>query len=362
MAEEQDQDSKTAEPTEKRIADAIEKGNVPLAREVMLAGSLAAIIATLLLIAGWSVIRLTLTLREAFVMSGGVRLEDREAAAIFLVRLAGDVALAVLPVMAVVAAGTVIAALMQNVPSIAGERITPRLSRISPLAGWKRLFGKPGLVEFAKAVLKLLAAAVILWFVLKRDLSRFAEALTTDPTLLPSLLLDLAVSTLLPLLGLSLLIAIGDLIWARLRWRNELRMTHHEVRQEMKEAEGDPLIKARIRTIARQRFSKRMLENLPRASMVITNPTHYAVALRYVREEGGAPVVVAKGVDHLALKIREIATEHEVPLVENRPLARGLYEQVEVDQQIPPEFYRAVAEIIHYLNSRGRLPRHGPER
>jgi flagellar biosynthetic protein FlhB len=100
-----------------------------------------------------------------------------------------------------------------------------------------------------------------------------------------------------------------------------------------------------------------MLEKLPQASMVITNPTHYAVALRYVREEGGAPVVVAKGVDHLALKIREIASENSVPLVENRPLARGLYEQVEVDQQIPPEFYRAVAEIIHYLNTRGKLPR-----
>jgi flagellar biosynthetic protein FlhB len=100
-----------------------------------------------------------------------------------------------------------------------------------------------------------------------------------------------------------------------------------------------------------------MLQNLPTASMVITNPTHYAVALRYGRNEGGAPVVVAKGVDHLALRIREIAVEHAVPLVENRPLARGLYEQVDVDQQIPPEFYRAVAEIIHYLNSRGRLPR-----
>lgn len=360
MAEDQDQDSKTAEPTEKRIADAIEKGNVPLAREAMLAGSLVAIAATLLLLGGWSVMRLTVTLREALATAGGIRLEDREAAAIFLVRLAGGVSLAVLPVMAVVAAGTVLAALMQNVPSMAEERITPRLSRISPLAGWKRLFGKAGFVEFGKSVLKLAAAAAILWFVLKRDLPRFAAALSTDPALLPPLLQELAVRTLLPLLGLSLLIALGDLVWARLRWRNELRMTHHEVRQEMKEAEGDPLIKARIRTIARQRSSRRMLENLPRASMVITNPTHYAVALRYVREEGGAPMVVAKGVDHLALKIRELATEHDVPLVENRPLARALYEHVEVDQQIPPEFYRAVAEIIHYLNSRGRLPRHKP--
>lgn len=134
-------------------------------------------------------------------------------------------------------------------------------------------------------------------------------------------------------------------------------MTHQEVKQEMKEAEGDPHLKARIRSIARQRSSRRMLDNLPAASMVITNPTHYAVALRYVRGEGGAPVVVAKGVDHMALRIREVASEHSVPLIENRPLARGLYEQVDIDEQIPPEFYRAVAEIIHYLNARGRLPK-----
>ena len=149
---------------------------------------------------------------------------------------------------------------------------------------------------------------------------------------------------------------------ARIRWRRELRMTRQEIKEEMKEAEGDPFIKARIRALGRQRSSSRMLEKLPGASVVITNPTHYAVALRYAREDGGAPVVVAKGVDHLARRIREIATEHEVPLVENRPLARSLFDQVEVDAQIPPEFYRAVAEIIHYLNNTGRLPRHARPR
>jgi flagellar biosynthetic protein FlhB len=124
----------------------------------------------------------------------------------------------------------------------------------------------------------------------------------------------------------------------------------------MKESEGDPYIKARIRNIGRQRASRRMLKKLPEATMVVVNPTHYAVALRYVREDGGAPLVIAKGVDFLALKIREIATANGIPLVEDKPLARALYDKVEIDQQIPPEFYRAVAEIIHYLNSRGKLP------
>ena len=198
--------------------------------------------------------------------------------------------------------------------------------------------------------------------VFKRDLPHFAYALASEPILLAPMLQDMASSALAPLLMLSLVLAIADITWARIRWRRELRMTRQEIKEEMKEAEGDPFIKARIRALGRQRSSSRMLEKLPGASVVITNPTHYAVALRYAREDGGAPVVVAKGVDHLARRIREIATEHEVPLVENRPLARSLFDQVEVDAQIPPEFYRAVAEIIHYLNNTGRLPRHARPR
>lgn len=358
MAEEQDQESKTEEPTEKRIADAVSKGNVPVAREATLFGSLAAILGVLLLLAHWSVSQITSTLREGLVAAGSIRLEDREAAAAFITSLLLSISAALLPLMAIVAAGTVLASLLQNKPDAASERITPRVSRVSLLAGWTRLFGKVGLIEFVKSVLKITAAAAVLWFALKNDLQEFASALSVDPYLLPAMLLDGAAAVLIPLLVLALLLAIADMVWSRLRWRKELRMTPDEVRREMKEAEGDPLLKARIRNVARQRSSRRMLQTLPTASMVITNPTHYAVALRYDRSEGGAPIVVAKGVDHLALRIREIAAAHAVPLVENRPLARGLYEQVDVDQQIPPEFYRAVAEIIHYLNSRGRLPRH----
>ena len=294
---------------------------------------------------------------EALGAAGGIRLEDREAAASFIASLLIDLSAALLPLMAVVAAGTVLASLAQNKPDAASERITPRMSRISLFAGWNRLFGKLGLIEFAKSVLKITAAAAVLWFTMKNELQEFASALYADPYLLPAMLQDWAAAVLIPLLVLALLLAIADMVWSRLRWRRELRMTPDEVRREMKEAEGDPLLKARMRNVARQRSSRRMLQNIPMASMVITNPTHYAVALRYDRNEGGAPVVVAKGVDHLALRIRELASEHAVPLVENRPLARGLYEQVDVDQQIPPEFFRAVAEIIHYLNSRGRLPR-----
>ena len=357
MAEDQDRESKTEEATEKRVADAIEKGNVPVAREATLFGSIAAILSVLLLLASWAAGKLILTLQGVFAAAGTMRIDDREAAATYLVSLLRDAGMPLLPVMALIAAGTIIASLAQNIPSAASQRITPQLSRISPAAGWVRLFGKAGFIEFGKSILKLAAVAAILWSLFQRDLQHFVSALMAEPAMLPGLMLDMASSALLPLVGLSLLLALADLVWSRIRWRRELRMTHQEIKEEMKEAEGDPYLKARIRSIGRQRASRRMLEKLPQATMVITNPTHYAVALRYTREDGGAPIVVAKGVDHLAFKIREIATAHDIPLVENRPLARGLYDQVEVDDQIPAEFYRAVAEIIHYLNGTGRLRR-----
>jgi flagellar biosynthetic protein FlhB len=152
---------------------------------------------------------------------------------------------------------------------------------------------------------------------------------------------------------LVLVLVVVDLIWSRIHWRKELRMSKQEIKEEMKTAEGNPQVKARMRAIGRARSRKRMMAAVPQATLVITNPTHYAVALRYVQSEGGAPKVLAKGVDLVALKIREIAKAHSIPVVEDKPLARSLHENVEVDQLIPPQFYKAVAEIIHYLHVRG---------
>ena len=355
--ENDDHESKTEDATEKRVADAVDKGNVPAAREATLFGSIAGILAALSLLGGWMVTSLGGTLQNALSHSGTLRIDDREAAAAFLLILLRDSGAPLLAMMGVIAAGSLVASLLQNVPSVSGDRIAFKVSRISPIAGWKRLFGRSGWVEFLKSVIKLAAVSVILWVMFKKDVPRFVATLITDPGLLPRLLLDLSTGTLIPLLVLSFLLAMADLVWSRFRWRRDLRMTKQEVKEEMKEADGDPYIKSRIRAMARQRSSRRMLEKLPQASMVITNPTHYAVALRYRREDGGAPVVVAKGVDVMALRIREIATAHDVPLIENRPLARSLYDQVEIDSQIPAEFYRAVAEIIHYLNNTGRMRR-----
>ncbi len=360
MAEEQEEDSKTEEPTEKRISDAVGKGKVPVAQEAALFGSIAAILLALLLLGGWTTSRILDVLQAAFEAAGHLRIDDREATTVFISGLVIDLSLTVLPLLGLLASGAILAALLQNAPSIAQDRIKPQWSRISPASGWKRLFGTDGLMAFLKSVMKLAAVAAILWILFRKDLPLFISSLSAEPSLLPGAMRELATGVVIPLLILAMFFAMADLVWSRWRWRKGLRMTRQELKDEMKEAEGDPYIKARTRSIGRQRASRRMLDKLPQASVVITNPTHYAVALRYVREDGGAPVVVAKGVDHMALKIREIASGHAIPLIENRPLARSLYDQVEIDQQIPPEFYRAVAEIIHYLNSRSRLPRRSP--
>ena len=153
------------------------------------------------------------------------------------------------------------------------------------------------------------------------------------------------------------MLAAADLVWSRLHWKRDLRMSRQDVKDEQKQMLGDPLVKARLRSVALERSRKRMMSAVPTATLVVANPTHYAIALRYVREEGGAPKVVAKGQDLIALKIREIAEANDIPVIEDKALARSMYDRVEVDMMIPPEFYRAIAEIVHFLNTRGAGPR-----
>jgi flagellar biosynthetic protein FlhB len=170
------------------------------------------------------------------------------------------------------------------------------------------------------------------------------------PTVMPEEILTMLLRVVAAVAAAMALIVAGDLVWTRITWRKDLRMTKQEIKDETKQAEGDPMVKARLRSIALDRARKRMMAQVPRATLVIANPTHYAIAIRYVREEGGAPIVVAKGQDLIALKIREIAAEAGIPVLEQKLLARSMYDLVEVDQAIPPEFYRAVAELIHFLS------------
>lgn len=354
MSEDNDKESKTEEASEKKISDALEKGNVPFSREATLFASLICILVSLSFFAGPQASALTQGLARFLDDPGAIRLFSGEDAVGLFWTAFALAARFLLPVVVVLAAGGLIASLLQNQPRMVGERIRPQWSRVSPVAGWNRIFGRRGHVEFGKSVFKFAAISAICVLLLMSAKDNIIGAMSSEPNEVPSLLLGLAVRLVSGICVATIALVCIDLVWSRFSWRAELRMTKQEVKEEFKQAEGDPIVKARLRSLAKERARHRMMNAVPRASLVIANPTHYAIALHYDRVKGGAPLVLAKGVDLIALKIRAIAESHGVPVVEDRALARAMYDAIEVDQWIPQEFYRPVAKILYFLYARGK--------
>ncbi|HEY8579759.1 MAG TPA: flagellar biosynthesis protein FlhB [Beijerinckiaceae bacterium] len=352
MAEDVDPDSKTEDPSEKKTRDALEKGNVPNSREVAIFGSLlGAFLSASFLFEPFGR-ALADALTGMIDDAGGLRLATgADATALMLRTLLAAAAFAGPALLLIMALG-VAAAMAQGQPRMVFTRIEPKMERISPIAGFKRLFGSQGRIEFLKLLFKFTAVAIVAAVIVYSERLAVVDSMLADPMQLPSRALAASLKLVAALLLASGLLVVLDVIWSRWTWLKQLRMTKQEVKDEFKEIEGDPLIKARLRSLALDRRRRRMIAAVPRATLVIANPTHFAVALRYVREESAAPVVVAKGQDHLALRIRAVAEENGVPVVEDKALARSLYKAVEVDQLIHPEFYRAVAEIILFLQKR----------
>jgi flagellar biosynthesis protein FlhB len=257
-----------------------------------------------------------------------------------------------LPTVLLLGAAGVLASIAQSAPRIVPDRILPDASRISLRKGLGRVFGARGWTEFLKSLIKLSAVIAVAMMMLLGQKVVFLTAMDVDPGMLPQRILDLSVKAVAAVLVATVAVAAADLGWSRILWRRDHRMSKQEVKEELRQAEGDRMIKARLRSLRLDRSRKRMLSAVPRATMVVVNPTHYAVAMRYVRAEGGAPMVVAKGADFIALKIRSIAEESGIPVIEDQPLARSLYSAVNVDCPIPTEFYRAVAEIVHLIQQR----------
>jgi len=352
MAEASDQESKTEQPTEKKIRDALEQGKIPVSREASIFASMAALTVIQSFLIGQGVQQLVPTLKGFLDDPDGIRLSTAADAQNLLSVVGLQAMRFILPLVIVLIAFGLAASLLQNTPRLVLDRIQPNFSRISPAQGWSRIFGAQGLVEFAKAVFKLVSVSLVVGFVLRSSEASAFEAMYTDPVALPEKILTIAMRIVSAICIATIVLVAADLAWARFHWRRELRMTRQELKDEHKQAEGDPLIKARLRSLARDRSRQRMIASASKASLVIANPTHYAVALRYRRDENPAPLVLAKGMDALALKIREVAEQNNIPVIENKALARALYEAVQVDQVIPSEFFRAVAEIIYFLQSR----------
>lgn len=352
MAEEQDRESKTEEPTQKRIADALEKGNIPRSREASMFASLLGILIVVGFFVGPGSGAFAGRLALLVDNPGDFRLETGADAVGLLTALGLEAGLFLLPMIVVLAVSGFAASFFQSAPRITTEQVRPKLSRVSFGSGWKRVFGLTGQIEFLKSLFKFAAVGVVVALMLNGERAVVIESMFTDPAGVPGLILSLVVRLVSVVCVTIVVLVAADIVWSRLRWRQDLRMTRQELKDELKQSQGDPLVRARLRSLARDRARRSMIKAVPRATVVIANPTHYAVALHYDRAAGGAPRVLAKGADLIALRIREIAAVSGVPIVEDKPLARALYDAVQVDQMIPPEFYRAVAKILYFLYAR----------
>jgi len=229
-----------------------------------------------------------------------------------------------------------------------GESLKPKFSKVSPAAGAKRIFGKQAAANFAKGLFKVVALGAVMMAILWPERLRLESMLRFDPSALLGVTTNLTLKLLGAVVAMLAVVAIADFFFQYRQWYERQKMSLQEMKEEFKQSEGDPHIKGKLKQLRQARMKKRMMTAVPKASVIITNPTHYAVALFYERGMP-APVCVAKGVDLIALKIREIAGKHDVPIVENVALARALHATVEVDDTIPVEHYHAVAEIIGYV-------------
>ncbi len=352
MSDTADKESKTEEATEKKISDAIEKGNLPFSREAPILASIIALLVILIFVVVPSGAKLATFLSELLDKTDDWRLNSADDARQLFGIIGMAVGLALLPVLIIIPGAGILASVLQNAPRIVFDRIQPEASRVSIIKGWQRIFGSSGRVEFLKSTFKFAAASTIVFMIFFEDSHFFVDAIITEPNQLPELIRSHLTRLLASVAIAVTVLAAFDLAWTRIHWRSELRMTRQEVKDEHKQAEGDPLLKSRLRSLGRDRARQRMIASVPTATLIVANPTHFSVALRYDPAKDSAPVVVAKGQDIIALKIREMAEANDIPIFENVQLARSLYKQVQVNNVIAPEFYKAVAELIQFVNMR----------
>jgi flagellar biosynthetic protein FlhB len=348
MTEDQDPAQKTEEPTQKRIEESHRKGQVATSREVnhwfiILAATLLVI---MLFPAMLGDIKVTLV---KFIASPHDMVVDAGAVHAIVAALLTDIGSTLIVPAIILMALALFGGLIQNGPIFAPDLIKPKLEKISFAKGVKRMFSGRSLMEFTKGILKLAIVATVATMVVMPEFDRLTQIPGYHITQLMAFLWELAGRVLIAVLSVMTVIAGMDMLYQKFEHGKKQRMSRQEVRDELKQTEGDPMIRARLRQIRTERARQRMMSAVPDASVVITNPTHYAVALKYEQDDMEAPVLVAKGVDKMAERIRDVAEENEVPIVENPPLARALYAGVKIDQEIPPEHYRVVAEIIGYV-------------
>ena len=349
MAEGADPESKTEEATPRKLADARKKGDVAKSPDVAAVLSLTGAAAVVLMTGDWFATSMAGQLRP-FIAAPHTMIGGLETGAGVEI---GAIALwAVAPFLGLVMLATILGGVGGNIAQsgliFTAEKLKPDWSKVNPMAGFKRIFGPDGLVQFIKTFIKLLAVGFICWLVLKPHLRELENMAAMPPALILPLARDLAIALMASTIVFLGFTAGADFLWQKYRFAERMKMSKEELKEDYKQSEGDPHVKARLKQIRAQRSRQRMMQNVPKATVIVTNPTHYSVALRYDAGDA-APVCVAKGVDALALRIREVGREHNVPIVENVPLARALYAAVDIDETIPREHFEAAAKVIGFV-------------
>jgi flagellar biosynthetic protein FlhB len=352
VAEERDQSDKTEDPTQRRLEQAHEKGDVAKSQEVAAFATLAAVTLLVAFGSGPTAALLVAPLRGLIEHAGELTVDGGGLRRLWLaVGTAVGLAIA-LPVLGMMLAG-VAGHMVQHRIVFSAETIRPKLSKISLLSGFKRLVSLESVANFVKGLVKIALVAASMVAVLWPRRADLVGVVTMDVAALLPLVRELATAMLGAMLAAMFLVAIADFLWVRARWMKRQRMSVQELKEEFRQTEGDPKIKAKIRQIRTERSRRRMMAAVPTATVVVTNPTHFAVALKY--ETGmQAPVCVAKGTDDVALRIRALAEKSRVPVIENPPLARALHATVDLDETIPEQHYKAVAEVIGFVMGLGR--------
>src|SRR5665647_576224 len=347
MADEPDSGDKTEDPTQKRLDEALKRGDVVKSQEVNTWFVIAGATLVLMGFAGGMGEGLTTTMRGLIANAHDIRVDGPALPMLFQkigVEMLAAMALPFLILMLAAALGNVV----QHRLVWSFDGIMPKFSKVSPLAGLKRLFSKQALANFAKGLVKLVLIGSVLTAMMWPERGRLEGLERTDPAAVLPLTQVLALKLMGAVVAMLAVVAGADYLFQYRQWFERQKMSLQELKEEFRQTEGDPAIKGRMRQVRHTKQRRRMMAKVPKAAVIITNPTHYAIALEYERGME-APICVAKGVDAVALKIRKIGEKHSVPIVESPPLARALYATVEIDQEIPPEHYKAVAEVIGYV-------------
>ena len=352
----QEDAEKTEEPTQKRLDQARERGQVAKSQEVTHWFMILAFGIILTTTAAYTVQSLFETMYP-FIGKVTQLPTGRAELGALVSRTIYDVLGAMFVPFLITMAASIISVVLQIGFLLAPEQFKPKLEKISPLKGAQRLFSKRSLVEFGKGMMKLSVVFVVVVLMLLPE----HERLNTLPELpihvVMPLLQELVLKIIGGILAVMTVLAVIDFAFQQMQHHEQMKMSKQEVKDERKQSEGDPEVKKKLGQLRQEKSKKRMMADVPDADAVVTNPTHYAVALKYEQVNMAAPVLVAKGTDKLAERIRSVARENDVPIVTNAPLARALYSGVEIDQEIPPEHYKAVAQVISYvMRLRGRMP------